>query len=198
VNLVLVEGALEGGLTLMRLTVAVPVGAVLGGWVGHRLGLRATACLGCLLVAAGFAGLHGWDRELTEWMRSAPQLIGGLGFGLVLAPLSATVLERVGEDRRATAAAWLTLSRMAGMLVGAALLTSHGLGRFYARANQLDFGSPEFMALVQEAQIATFQEVFMAAGVVMAAAAVVSLLVQAHPRGGNPDGGGVVTTPGRE
>jgi hypothetical protein len=61
------------------------------------------------------------------------------------------------------------------MLVGAALLTSHGLGRFYARAGALDFGSPQFMELVQEVQIATFREVFIVAGVVMALAAIVSM-----------------------
>jgi hypothetical protein len=146
--------------------------------MGGRLGLRATACFGCLLVALSFVGLQAWDRDLTELLRSAPQVVGGLGFGLVLAPFSAAVLDRVGEDRRATAAAWLTLSRMTGMLVGAALLTSHGLGRFYARATTLDFGSPEFLELVQEAQVATFQEVFVAAGVLMAVAAAIALLIE--------------------
>jgi hypothetical protein len=64
---------------------------------------------------------------------------------------------------------------MAGMLVGAALITSHGLGRFYARAGALDFGSPQFLDLVQEVQIETFREVFITAGIVMAVAAVVSM-----------------------
>ncbi|MEX0856345.1 MAG: MFS transporter [Gemmatimonadota bacterium] len=174
VNLVLVEGALEGGLTLMRLTIAVPAGALLGGWMGGRVGLRSTACLGCLLVAAGFAGLQAWDENLTQLLRSVPQLVGGLGFGLVLAPLGAAVLHRVPDEERATAAAWLTLARMAGMLVGAALLTSHGLGRFYARAGGLDFNSPEFLQLVSEALVSTFREVFVTAGIVMAVAALVA------------------------
>jgi hypothetical protein len=113
-------------------------------------------------------------------MRSIPQLVGGFGFGLVLAPLSAAVLRGVGEGERATAAAWLTLSRMAGMLVGAALLTSHGLGRFYARAGALDFGSPEFLDLILEVQIETFREVFIVAGIVMAFAALVSLGIGVH------------------
>ncbi|MEX2294911.1 MAG: MFS transporter, partial [Gemmatimonadota bacterium] len=175
VNLVLVEGALEGGLTLMRLTIAVPLGALLGGWLGGRMGLRPTAVAGCVLIAAGFAGLQGWDAELTQLMRSVPQLVGGLGFGLVLAPLGAAVLQQVAEEERATAAAWLTLARMAGMLVGAALLTSHGLGRFYARAGALDFGSPEFLDLVSEAQVATFREVFITAGIVMGMAALIAI-----------------------
>ncbi|MSR23282.1 MAG: MFS transporter [Gemmatimonadetes bacterium] len=198
VNLVLVEGPLAGGLTLMRLTAAVPVGALLGGWLGGRRGLGKLACFGCLLVVVGFAGLQAWDRDLSELLRTAPQVAGGLGFGLVLAPLSATVLDGVAEDRRATAAAWLTLARMTGMLLGAALLTSHGLGRFYARASTLDYGSPEFLQLVQEAQVETFREVFGAAAVVMVAAAVLSLFVGRGSRGdprslsGHPSG----TAPG--
>lgn len=175
VNLVLVEGALEGGFTLMRLTVAVPIGAVAGGWLGGRIGLRETAVLGCLCVAAGFGGLQAWDAGLTQLLRTVPQLVGGFGFGLVLAPLGAAVLQRVGEHERATAAAWLTLARIAGMLIGAALLTSHGLGRFYARASVLDFRSPDFAALVAEAQVSTFREVFIVAGGIMLVAALISL-----------------------
>lgn len=174
VNLVLVESPLEGGITLMRLTAAVPVGALLGGWLGSRLGLRVTASTGMLLTAAGFAGLQAWDASLSEVMRSVPQLVAGLGFGLVIAPLGAAVLQHVPEDARATASAWLTLSRVTGMLVGTTVLTSTGLGRFYARASQVEFSSPDFDRLVLEAQVTTFREVFIAGVVVMLVAALVA------------------------
>lgn len=184
VNLVLVESPLDGGLTLMRLTAAVPLGAIAGGWLGSRLGLRLTAGLGMLLAAAGFVGLQAWDATLSEALRSGPQVAGGLGFGLVIAPLGAAVLQHVPEDSRATASAWLTLSRVTGMLVGTAVLTSTGLGRFYARAAQADFGSPDFNRLVQEAQVTTFREVFIAAAAVMLLAAAVSWWVGRGERDG--------------
>lgn len=174
VNLVLLESPLEGGLTLMRLTAAVPLGALAGGWLGSRLGLRVTAGLGMLLAAAGFAGLQAWDTSLSEVLRSGPQVVGGFGFGLVIAPLGAAVLQRVPEDARATASAWLTLSRVTGMLIGTAVLTSTGLGRFYARASQVEFDSPDFERLVLEAQVTTFREVFIAGAVVMLLAAVIA------------------------
>lgn len=177
VNLVLVEDALEGGLTLMRLTVAMPVGAVVGGWLAGRIGLRLTAVLGCALAAVCFGGLQAWDGELSEVLRSVPQLVGGVGFGLVIAPLTAAVLQHVDDDHRAAASAWLTLSRVTGMLVGAALLTSSGLGRFYARAGTIEFNSPEFSALVAEAQVETFREVFLAALAVMLVAAAVAWFI---------------------
>lgn len=177
VNLVLVEGALDGGLTLMRLTAAVPVGAIVGGWLASRVGLRATAAPGMLLAAACFAGLQAWDRELSEALRSLPQVVGGFGFGLAIAPLGAAVLQRVQEANRAAVSAWLTLSRVTGMLVGAALLTSTGLGRFYARAGSVSFDSPEFAALVSQAQVTTFREVFIAGAAVMLVAAAVAWFI---------------------
>lgn len=189
VNLVLAEGALDGGLTLMRLTVAVPLGALAGGWLGARAGLRATAVAGMILAAACFGGLQAWDRDLSEVLRSVPQLAGGFGFGLVIAPLAATVLQRVSEDYRAAASAWLTLSRVTGMLVGAALLTSTGLGRFYARAGAVPLESPEFQALVAEAQVTTFREVFVAGIGVMLLAAAVSWFIGRGEHRDAPDDG---------
>jgi uncharacterized membrane protein YphA (DoxX/SURF4 family) len=95
----------------------------------------------------------------------------------VIAPLSAAVFQHAGESERATAAAWLTLARVIGMLLGAALLTSRGLGRFYARAGSIEFGSPQFEALVQTAQVSTFQEVFAASAVVMLVGGGLALLI---------------------
>ena len=187
VNLVLVEGALEGGLTLMRLTVAVPLGALAGGWLAGRVGLRTTAVTGSILAAVCFVGLAMWDRDLSEATRSLPQLVGGFGFGLVIAPLTAAVLQRVDDDHRAAASAWLTLSRVTGMLVGAALLTSTGLGRFYARAGSIAFDSPEFETLVAEAQVETFREVFIAAVAVMLVGAVVAWFIGRGDRDADVD-----------
>jgi MFS family permease len=177
VNLVLGDRPLAGGLTLLRLTVAVPLGALAGGWLAGAWGIRPAAVLGMWLAAAGLAGLAAWGRELAEPLRTLPLLVAGLGFGGVVAPLASAVLQRVPEPERATAAAWLTLARVAGMLAGAALLTSQGLGRFYARAGGVTFGSPEFEALVADAQVETFREVFLAAALVLAAAGTLALLL---------------------
>jgi len=187
VNLVLVESPLDGGLTLMRLTVAVPVGALLGGYSASRLGLRPVAAVGMLLTAIGFAGLQLWTEGLGEWLRTIPLLVGGLGFGLVIAPLSAAVLQGLPEAERATAASWLTLARVTGMLVGAALLTSSGLGRFYARAGAIEFGTPEFDELILDAQVETFREVFIAAIGVMLLAALVAWSIGRGERDGDTE-----------
>ncbi len=186
VNLVLSEGPLAGGVTLLRLTAAVPIGALAGGWLAARVDARPLAAAGMLLAAAGVAGLAAWDEGLGEPLRSAPQIVAGLGFGLVLAPLATAVLAPVDEGEHATAAAWLTLARVAGMLVGTALLTSSGLGRFYARAGAAEFGSPEFEGLVRAAQVDTFREVFLAAAAALVVAAALCALLGGAPRAGSP------------
>ena len=168
VNLVLVERPIDGGFTLLRFTAAVPVGALAGGWVTGRTGPRLPAALGVLLGAACFAGLLPWDEVLPEVWRTTPLVVGGFGFGLLIAPLGVAVLSHVRDEERAVAASWLTLARMGGMLVGTGLLTSHGLGRFYARAGSIEFGSPEFAELVTEAQVSTFHEIWVVAAVVLA------------------------------
>ena len=183
VNLVLLERPIDGGLTLLRFTVAVPVGALAGGWLVSRLGARLPALAGTLLAAAGFIALLGWDETLPEAMRSLPLLVGGLGFGLVIAPLGSAVLDHVAEGERATAASWLTLARVVGMLVGTGVLTTNGLGRFYARAGSIEFGSEEFETLVTEAQVSTFHEVWLAAaGAMLLASAFALLLGAARPQ----------------
>ncbi len=177
VNLVLVEPALQGGLTLMRLTVGVPLGALAGGLLAGRLPLRVPAAAGMLLAALGFAGLQAWNEPLAQWLRTLPQVVGGFGFGLVIAPLATAVLQRVSEHERATASSWLVLCRIAGMLVGASLLTSTGLGRFYARVGTVPFDSPDFRRLVEEAQVSTFHDVFVVAALVMVLAAAIAWFV---------------------
>lgn len=172
VNLVLLGDPLDGGLTLLRFTAAVPAGAIAGGWIAGRSGPRVPALAGLLLGAAGFLGLAAWDASPSAARLTAPLLAGGLGFGLLIAPASVAVLDRVREGERAAAASWLTLARVAGMLAGAGLLASHGLGRFYARAGAIAFGSPDFEALVAEAQVSTFSEVWIAAAAAMLLAAV--------------------------
>jgi hypothetical protein len=111
-----------------------------------------------------------------------PLIVAGLGFGLVIAPLGAAVLLDVGEGERATASAWLTLSRVTGMLIGTALLTSTGLGRFYGRAGSISFDAPEFNDLIRTAQVVTFHEVFIAGAIILVAAAAVSALLPGRSR----------------
>jgi hypothetical protein len=93
-------------------------------------------------------------------------LLAGLGFGLVIAPINSAALDETPEDERATMASLLTVVRLLGALVGVALLTSRGLGGFYAEAGLISLGDPRFDDLLVGLQVDAFREVFIVTGVV--------------------------------
>ena len=121
---------LDGGLWLMRLTAAIPVGAVLGGIACQRLDYRVPAFIGLALAALGFWLMSGWDIAIAEPALTVHLITAGLGFGLLIAPIALAATESVGEENRGTAAATVTATRMVGMTLGLATLTAWGSGRF--------------------------------------------------------------------
>jgi hypothetical protein len=57
-------------------------------------------------------------------------LVSGLGFGLVVGPIGATVTSAAGTKWMATGSALVTVSRMVGMVIGLSVLSSWGVRRF--------------------------------------------------------------------
>ncbi len=121
---------LEGGLQLMRLTVAIPVGAVVGGIACQRLDYRVPTVVGLALSAFGFWLMTGWEIDIGEPALTAHLAITGLGFGMLVAPIILAATDSVGEENRGTAAAMVTATRMIGMTLGLATLTAWGSERF--------------------------------------------------------------------
>lgn len=123
---------ISGGLLLMRLTVMIPVGAVVGGWLADRIGYRATGAGGFLLITAGYLLISLWPDHPSGTVMTLDLMLTGVGFGLVIAPISATVIAGAGERWMATGSAVVTVMRMVGMMVGLSALSSWGLRRFNA------------------------------------------------------------------
>lgn len=123
--------ALASGLTLLRLTVMIPVGAILGGWLCAHITCRVTAIVGLLLTVLGFWLMHLWPIEVSETHLTTSTLVCGFGFGLVIAPISTTAINAVRSHQMGMASSIVTVLRMIGMILGLAALTSWGLGRFY-------------------------------------------------------------------
>ena len=166
-SVVLNESALQGGINLMRLTVALPVGAVLGGAIAQRYGSNVGASAGLVLAAIGFLLMSTWSDSPGFVAMTGPLLIAGLGFGLVIAPINSAALDETEEDERATMASLLTVVRLLGALVGVALLTSRGLGSFYSQAGLIPLDNPRFEDLVIGLEVDAFQEVFVVTGIVL-------------------------------
>ena len=129
-NTVLNLSPLEGGLHLMRLTAAMPVGAVLGGIAAQRFNYRVPTVVGLALAAAGFWLMSGWDLAISDPMLTIHLAIAGLGFGLVIAPVALAAINSVREDDKGTAASLITGARITGMTLGLAALTAWGTSHF--------------------------------------------------------------------
>ena len=121
---------LDAALVLLRFLVALPIGAVLGGRPRpaparrrHHRG-RDGRGLGVLLVDVT------WDQDaLGSVTSNLPLVLGGLGFGLALAPVNAAMLASTRDDAHGVASALVVVARMIGMLVGISVLTTYGLSK---------------------------------------------------------------------
>ncbi|MBO9520488.1 MAG: MFS transporter [Nocardioidaceae bacterium] len=136
------DSQVKAALVLVELLVALPVGAVAGGYLTRALPSGAVAAIGMAAAALGFALMSGWDAEaLTHHVTSGAVLaLTGLGFGLALAPVNAALLASTADAVHGVTSALLVVSRMVGMLVGISVLTTIGLRRYYAVAD--DFPEP--------------------------------------------------------
>ena len=122
----------HSGLLLTRFLLGVPIGALLGGWLAGRWGQRTSAAAGLVLAAAAFVLMSSWDlQELSAsgLTASAELAVCGLGFGLVIAPLSTAVLDQAHGSEHGLASSLVVLSRTVGMVLVLASLTSFGLAR---------------------------------------------------------------------
>jgi hypothetical protein len=121
----------QGGLMLLRMTIFIPLGAILGGVLGVRVTYRWIAIAGLLITAAGFWEMHNWTITSADdpatWLGLA---LNGLGFGLLISPVTATALQWGGLRRAALSAAAVNVARIMGMMVSLSALTTLGLRRF--------------------------------------------------------------------
>ncbi len=175
---------LQGGLRLVRLTGAIPLGAIVGGYLAERVGVRGVTTMGLLLMALGFYFMTGWGSEIQDPGHTLHLMVGGLGFGLVIAPIILTAISASTEEYRGTAASLVTVSRMVGMTLGLAALAAWGMGQFQELTLGLELPLPvlgetaeafqqrsvEYTAGLTEAGLTLFHRFFwVAMGVSLAA-----------------------------
>jgi len=150
------ESQLGAALVLLRFLVALPVGAVLGGYLLRRLPAGVITAVGMLMAAGGFLWMAQWGAtSLDDFASNVPLVVGGLGFGLALAPVSAAMLSATSDDTHGLASALVVVARMVGMLVGISVLTTWGLHRLHVEhVEHPDLGLTD-LAIVQEHSVFT-------------------------------------------
>ncbi len=180
------ESQLDAALVLVRFLIALPIGAVLGGWLLRRVPAPVLTAAAMLLSAAAFAHMATWDAESLRHETEMLSLVaGGLGFGLAIAPVNAALLDHTDGAVHGVASALLIVARMVGMLLGISALTTIGLHAFYEASAQIPpaaelcGGSASaceaYRDAVREAGIAQLHAVFVGAAVCAAAAAGLAL-----------------------
>ena len=175
-NTLMDASPLEGGLMLLRMTVAVGAGALLGGVATQKFGARTPALAGLTLCFAGFLLMSRWTLDVRDPWMTAHLALTGLGFGLLVAPVVESGLSRIAPGDRGVASALLTVARMIGMTAGLAALTAWGTVRF----DGLVAGSPAFstdpavqaqiFGQAHAAGLIVFRGFFIAGAVISAAA----------------------------
>ncbi|WP_240641103.1 MFS transporter [Nocardioides ferulae] len=181
------DSQLAAALVLLRFLVALPVGAVAGGYLTRRLGSGPVTAVGMASAAVGFWLMSRWEFDsLEQWTATIPLVLGGLGFGLALAPVNAAVLAATEHAVHGVVSAMVVVARMVGMLVGISALTTLGLRAYYAEqadlppAREVCDGSTrcaEFTDLIRSAGIAQEHTVFLGAAVCALVAAGLALLL---------------------
>jgi len=124
------KSPLEGGLQLLRMTIAIGTGALIGGVVTQRIGARAPAIAGLLIAIVGFALLSRWTVDIAEPMITIHLVITGLGLGILVSPITETAMADAAVDHLGAASSLLTVSRMVGMTAGLAAMTALGTVQF--------------------------------------------------------------------
>ncbi|WP_246486827.1 MFS transporter [Kribbella qitaiheensis] len=181
-------GQLAAALVLLRFLIALPLGAVVGGWLTRRYGLGLITGVGLGLAGAMFVLMTFWERNA---LKHAPAtivlLVCGFGFGLALSPVNTAMLAATRSDSHGLVSALVVVARMVGMLVGVSALTAIGLRRYYTLVddvpspNELCPSAPgscrPFVDALRDAAISQVHTIFAGAAVCALAAAVLAVLL---------------------
>jgi MFS family permease len=196
---VLEKTAGQAAVLLARFLIALPIGALIGGFLVRRFGERVVTVGGLLIATFGYWLVSRWPIEVLSAshhigpvrlpMFDTDMAIAGIGLGLIIAPLASAVLRAVPSAQHGIASAALVVARMMGMLVGVSALAAWGLHKFQvltANLNspfpgnyktQTEFNAAEavyekalFKALQQE-----YKSIFFATAIICLVGAVIGL-----------------------
>jgi MFS family permease len=181
---------------LLRFLIALPIGALLGGWIATKIGDRIVAFTGLLIAAGGYWLISKWPVDVLAahhdlGLFSLPTLdtdlaIAGLGLGLVIGPLTSATLRVVPAAQHGIASAAVVVARMIGMLIGIAALSAWGLYRFNqilaslpspAGGNNLIERLAAQGARIRLAYVMQYGEIFSITAIVCVVGALLGLLI---------------------
>ncbi len=182
------DSQLDAALVLVRFLVALPIGAVVGGWLLRRVSASVLTCVAMLMSAVAFWHMSTWDaHSLDHQVETLSLVLGGLGFGLAIAPVNAVLLAHTADAVHGVASALLIVARMVGMLLGISALTTIGLRAFYHASEKIPPAAElcngkatlcqAYKDAVRDAGITQLHAVFVGAAICALTAAVLAVVV---------------------
>jgi DHA2 family methylenomycin A resistance protein-like MFS transporter len=109
------------GLAFVPMMGAVLPVNLLAARVAERIGAPITVAIGALVAAAGCLALLDIGEGTSYWMFCVPLIAMGGGLGLLVPPMTATLLGSVEKSRSGIAAGVLNSTRQTGSVLGVAL-----------------------------------------------------------------------------
>jgi len=116
--------ASHAGLLLTVQSLVMAVVAPVSGTISDRIGSRAPACSGLLLLAFGLYLLSRMDASTSTAAIAAALIVTGLGNGIFVAPNNSALMGAAPRGRQGIAAGTMATARVAGMALGVGIAGS--------------------------------------------------------------------------
>jgi hypothetical protein len=121
---------LESGLLLSNLTIAIPIGAIIGGLACKWADYRIVSIPALLICSFSLFLMSHWDRETKDIWMSIHLLISGGSFGILISPIILAAINSTLPSMSGAASGLITTSRFLGMTIGLAAMASWGSSKF--------------------------------------------------------------------
>jgi MFS family permease len=180
---------------LLRFLIALPIGALAGGWIATKVGDRAVVFGGMMIAAVAYWLVSKWGVDILSTRHDlglftlpafdTDLALAGIGLGLIIGPLTAAALRVVPAAQHGIASSLVVVARMTGMLVGLATLSAWGLYRFNQLLATLPKEGGDTLAAKLAAEAARYKlafamqygEIFGVTAIICAVGALIGLLV---------------------
>ena len=145
--------ALRTGIILAPTAISIAVVSPFSGLISDRIGPRIPLFLGTLLMAYSLYLYKDLSLNSDYWFLFWPQVMRGVGLGLINAPLMSAAINAVRREQTSTASSLLTIILQVGGAFGVALLGATLERRqFFHYAHYLQQINDAFSPAVSQAQ----------------------------------------------
>lgn len=138
--------ALDAGLLMLPMVIAIAVASVVGQKIADKFGSRKTIVYGMLGAAAGMLLVGLLQVDSTEWVVATALTVVGLGAGLAVAPATNDIMKQFTGKTAGMGSSVTLLARQLGGAIGIAILGAVLNGRYSDQLQSYVAGAPADIA----------------------------------------------------